>query len=90
MEAAEFRISRSRATYEVRAVGEVPPDLLEDFERVTVSTQAARSTVRAVLVDEAGLQGVLSALKRAGVVIVEVREQDGDSGEDRASVVRRD
>lgn len=72
-----------RAAYEIRAVGEVPRGMLEDFEGVTVSIDPAGSTIHASLADEAELHGLLSALSRAGFVLVDViREQVEDLGED--------
>ncbi len=73
----------SRAAYEIRAVGEVPRSMLEDFEGVTVSINPAGSTIHAMLADEAELHGLLSALSRAGFVLVDViREPIDDSGEE--------
>ena len=62
----------SRAAYEIRAVGEVPRALLEDFEGVTVSIDPAGSTIHAVLADEAELHGLLDALSRGGFVLIDV------------------
>lgn len=56
----------SRAAYEIRAVGEVPRSMLEDFEGVTVSIDPAGSTIHAELVDDAALHGLLAALRRGG------------------------
>ena len=76
----------TRAAYAIRAVGEVPRGMLEDFEGVTVSIDPAGSTIHAELADEAELHGLLSALSRAGFVLVEViREQAEDRGEDPTS-----
>jgi len=73
----------SRAAYEIRAVGEVPRSMVEDFEGVTVSINPAGSTIHALLADEAELHGLLSALSRAGFVLVDViRESVDDIPED--------
>ena len=73
----------SRAAYEIRAVGEVPRSMVEDFEGVTVSINPAGSTIHALLADEAELHGLLSALSRGGFVLVDViRESVDDVGED--------
>lgn len=66
----------SRAAYEIRAIGEVPAHLLEDFEGVTVTIDVAGSTIRADLADEAELHGVLDALRREGYLLIEVRRDD--------------
>ena len=65
----------SKAAYEIRAVGEVPPRVLEDFPGVTVSIDVAGSTIRADLTDDAELHGVLDALRRAGFTLVDVRRE---------------
>lgn len=65
----------SRAAYEIRAVGEVPPRVLEDFAGVTVTIDVAGSTIRADLADEAELHGVLAALRRAGFALIDVRKE---------------
>ena len=67
----------SKAVYEIRVLGEIPPRVLDDFDRVTVSVDPLETAVRAELVDEAELQGILDAIRRNGLVLVEVRrEQD--------------
>ena len=73
----------SRAAYEIRAVGEIPPRVLEDFPGVTVSMDVAGSTIRAELADESELHGVLDALRRGGFALVDVRrEADYEDGAD--------
>ena len=65
----------SRAAYEIRAVGDVPARVLQDFEGVTVTADPVGSTIRADLADEAELHGVLDALRRGGFDLVEVRRE---------------
>lgn len=65
----------TRAAYEIRAVGEVPAELLEDFAGVTVSLDVAGSTIHAELADEAELHGVLDALRREGFPLLDVRRE---------------
>ena len=65
----------SRAAYEIRVTGELPPRLSEDFERVTVSADSAGATLHADLIDQAELHGLLEALRRDGLVLVEVRRE---------------
>lgn len=62
----------SSAAYEIRAVGSVPPDVLEDFAGITVTHEPAGSTIRVVLADESELHGVLDALRRGGFELVEM------------------
>lgn len=65
----------SRAAYEIRAVGSVPPDLLEDYVGASVTHEPAGSTIRLVLADEAQLHGVLEALRRSGFDLIEMHRE---------------
>jgi hypothetical protein len=65
----------SRSAYEIRVLGQVPHDLILDFERVSVSSDAVGTTMRAELADESELHGILDALRRAGLVLVDVRRE---------------
>ena len=65
----------SRSAYEIRAVGEVPRDLLDDFVGATVSFDPGGSTIHVVLGDEAELHGLLAALNREGYALVDVRRE---------------
>jgi hypothetical protein len=67
----------SMAAYEIRAVGNVPARMLEDFEGVTVTNDAAGSTIHVLLADEAELHGLLDALRRGGYLLVDVRRDPG-------------
>jgi hypothetical protein len=70
-------MAMARAAYEIRVAGEVLPRVLEDFADVTVKTDPASTTMHAVLADEAELHGLLEALRREGLVLLDVRkEQD--------------
>ncbi len=72
-----------RAAYEIRTVGEVPPELLEDFEVVALSADRSGSTIHVLLADDAELSGLLEVLDRAGQVLVEVlREVFEDPSDD--------
>ena len=57
----------SRAAYEIRAAGEVPARLLEDFAGVTVTVDPVGTTIHADLADEAELHGLLDALTPRGL-----------------------
>ena len=63
----------SKAAYEIRVLGEIPPQVLDDFDRVTVAVDPMETAVHAELVDEAELQGILDAIRRSGLVLVDVR-----------------
>jgi hypothetical protein len=65
----------SRVAYEIRVVGEVLPRLLEDFEGVTLRIEPASTTMRAVLADDAELHGLLEALRREGLILMDVRRE---------------
>jgi hypothetical protein len=73
----------SRSVFEIRAVGEVPRDLLDDFEGATVSLEPGGSTIHVALGDDAELHGLLAALSRGGFALVDVRrEPDVEPGND--------
>ena len=75
----------SRAAYEIRATGEVPRGMLEDFEGVTVSIDPAGTTIHALLADEAELHGLLDALRRGGFLLVDVRKEPFEGWEEGSS-----
>ena len=63
------------ATYEIRVDGEVPGDVFENFEGLVRITRSMHTTLRADLADPAALYGLLTALRRAGLVLLEVRRE---------------
>lgn len=65
----------SRVAYQIRVLGEVPDRLFEDFSRVTVAIDQVGTTLRADLTDQAELHGLLDALRRDGLVLVEVQRE---------------
>ena len=73
----------SRVAYQIRVAGAVPARFFEDFSRVTVATDQVGTTLRADLTDQAELHGLLDALRRDGLVLVEVRREqvfESDAG----------
>jgi hypothetical protein len=75
----------SKAAYEIRAEGKVPVSVLKDFEGVTVSSDPAGSTIHLHLADDAKLHGLLDALRREGLLLIDVRRDPVYGlGEDRA------
>jgi hypothetical protein len=68
-------MSMSRATYEIRVDGQVSQRLLEDFDGVTIVADPAGTTMRADFADGAELHGFLGALRRDGLVLVDVRRE---------------
>ena len=65
----------SRIAYEIRVAGKVPPRLMEDFEKLTISVDPVGTTMIADLADETELHGILETLRRSGLVLVDVRRQ---------------
>ena len=57
----------SRSAYEIRAVGDVPAELLDDFEGATVSIDPGGFTIHVVLGDDtmptSFLDGVLGSVR---------------------------
>jgi len=49
----------SKAAYEIRVLGEIPPTVFDDFDRVTVAVDPIETALRVELADEAELQGIL-------------------------------
>ena len=72
-----------RMTYEIRVEGEVPNEVLDNFEGVTSRGETLDTTLRADLADAAALNGLLLALRQAGLVLLDVRREFG--GPDEAS-----
>jgi hypothetical protein len=75
----------SRVAYQIRVAGELPERFFEDFSRVTVAVEPVGTTLRADLTDQAELNGLLDALRREGLVLLEVRREqvfEGNEGSD--------
>jgi hypothetical protein len=69
----------SRVAYQIRVVGAVPDRFFEDFTCVRVVVAPGVTALRADLTDQAELNGLLDALRRAGLELLEVhREQFAD------------
>jgi hypothetical protein len=65
----------SRAVYEIRVAGDVPARIIEDFDLITMSVDPVGTTLRAEVVDESELHGILDALRRERLVLVDVRRE---------------
>jgi hypothetical protein len=75
----------SRVAYQIRVAGELPERFFEDFSRVMVAVDPVGTTLRADLTDQAELNGLLDALRREGLVLLEVRREqvfEGNEGSD--------
>ena len=78
----------SRAVYEIRVSGTVSSRVTDDFDLVTMSVDPVGTTMRAVVIDEAELHGILDALRRDGLVLIDVRRElayDGSDAPQRAA-----
>ena len=75
-------------TYEIRVEGEVPSEVLDNFEGVTSRGETLDTTLRADLAYAAALNGLLLALRQAGLVLLDVRREFG--GPDQASAAADD
>ena len=75
-----------RVVYQIRVAGAVPNRLLEDFSGVEIAADPIGTTLHADLTDQAELSGLLAALRRAGIVLLEVRrEQAFETEKDSAA-----
>lgn len=72
----------ARVMYEIRVEGEVPDEVLENFEGVTSEGKTLDTTLRADLADAAALHGLLLALRHQGLVLLDVRREFGGTGDD--------
>lgn len=62
----------SRAVYEIKVRGVVPPGLLEDFGAHLVAADERTTTISVDLPDQSALHGLLNALRQAGLEFVDV------------------
>ncbi|MET0999627.1 MAG: hypothetical protein ABWX73_12990 [Marmoricola sp.] len=65
----------SRVVYQIRVSGTVPERFFEDFSDVNVAVDPVGTTLQADLADQAELSGLLAALRRDGLVLLEVRRE---------------
>jgi hypothetical protein len=61
-----------KSTYEIRVAGTVPLELLENFRQIE-AVEPAGTILHAVAMDDAGLWGLIDALRDAGVDLIEIR-----------------
>ena len=59
---------------EIRVVGVVPVELLEELEGGTVVTRSVETVLQGSLADQAALIGVINRLQGLGVELREVRQ----------------
>jgi hypothetical protein len=64
-----------RTAYQIRVAGEVPLAVLENFEGVRSLTTSTSTLLQADLADPAALHGLLSALRREGLELLDVRRE---------------
>jgi len=59
---------------EIRVVGVVPAELLEELEGVRVGAECVETVLRGSLADQAALIGMINRLQSLGVELREVRQ----------------
>ena len=59
--------------YEIHVRGQVPSDVLEELEHLTVVDEPAVTVLTGVLPDQSALFGVLAQLQDLGLELVELR-----------------
>ncbi|HEX3207215.1 MAG TPA: hypothetical protein VHQ68_13340 [Propionibacteriaceae bacterium] len=59
--------------YEIHVRGQVPPDVLEELEDLTVVDEPAVTVLTGVLPDQSALFGVLARLQDLGLELIELR-----------------
>jgi hypothetical protein len=64
----------SKSSYEIRVAGTVPLDLLENFRQIE-TVEPAGTILHAVQLDDAGLWGLIDALRGAGIDLIEIRRE---------------
>lgn len=74
----------SRVAYQIRVAGPVSDRFFEDFSQVTASVDPVGTTLRADLADQAQLNGLLDALRRDGLELLEVRREHVFDSQDTA------
>ena len=65
-----------KSTYEIRVAGTVPIELLENFRQIE-TVEPAGTILHAVELDDAGLWGLVNALRDAGIDLIEIRRDVG-------------
>lgn len=65
-----------KSTYEIRVAGTVPLELLENFRQIE-TVEPAGTILHAVELDDAGLWGLINALRDAGIDLIEIRRDVG-------------
>lgn len=61
------------AYYEIRVAGTLPPEVLVDFECLTISVQPVETILHGPMSDQAALHRLLARLELFGAQVVEVR-----------------
>ncbi len=64
----------AKSAYEVRVVGTIPLDLLENFRQIE-TIEPAGTILHAVQLDDAALCGLIDVLRDAGIHLIEVRRE---------------
>jgi len=68
----------ARIVYELRVSGDIPPDLLSEFDGMTVTVAPAETVLYGPLPDQSALFGLLTRIDALGLRLVEVRWLAGE------------
>lgn len=60
-------------SYEIHVRGEIPTEVLDEFEGMTTFVEPAETVISGVIEDQAALQGVIARVQALGLELVEVR-----------------
>jgi len=64
----------AKSSYVIRVAGTVPLDLLQNFPQID-AVECAGTNLRATQLDDAGLWGLIDALRGAGIDLIEARRE---------------
>ncbi len=59
--------------YEIRVAGILPPEALLDFDGLTAAVAPVETVLHGPIQDRAALHGLLAALEKLGIQVLEVR-----------------
>jgi hypothetical protein len=79
---AEGRVS-ALFEYEIRVSGLVPPSVLVEIEGVQAAVEPVQTVLRAPVVDQSALHGIVNRLQTVGLELIEVRRLNDQFGLER-------
>ena len=66
--------------YEVRVMGKVPPEVLDEIGVLGLDAEPPLTILRTEPTDQSGLQGLLQQLRNLGLDLLEVRSRPSEDG----------